>query len=112
MGIDAKHFLFLARGLGLKLHGENRRIEKFDGEIAFKATFGVKPQAVAAVYTFGRMKKNKVSPKHLLWGLFHLKLYLKETVSAAVFGATRKMYRKHVKAAVMAVSLVFPDVVS
>jgi hypothetical protein len=39
----------------------------------------------------------KVLPKHLLWTLYHLKLYNSEDASSATFQTNRVTYRKWVK---------------
>ncbi|KAI9338970.1 hypothetical protein DFJ73DRAFT_949407 [Zopfochytrium polystomum] len=47
---------------------------------------------------------DNLEPKHLLWGLFLLKVYATESVAAGIFGTTEKTYRQRVRQALAVIS--------
>jgi hypothetical protein len=73
----------------------------------FKAYFGLKPEGVLLLsneLVRYRLLPQGAKPKHLLWGLLHLKVYSTECCLAGMAGTTRKTFRGWARKMVRAIS--------
>ena len=75
----------------ISINTENRR---------FKSIFGILIDQVCLLWLTIQQNNNslcqKASPKHLLWCLLFLKLYVTESVAAILCGCDEKTFRKWV----------------
>ena len=63
----------------------------------FKSSFGVSPLICSVLWHLVSSKKNNsLTWKHLLWTLFHLKVYNTENVMASMFHADEKTIKNRI----------------
>lgn len=109
--LEPKLLLRIANGVGLKLRGENRRIEMYEGSLVFRSLFGVSPEVACQIYNTAKFKEAKLTPKHLLWALAHANLYMTESAMPAMVETTRKTFRKYTFRALARIGSIYNDLV-
>ena len=80
--------------------------------LRFKASFGISVEVCIVVWNKYIAKFPNATHKHLLWGIYFLKTYPKESVAAALFGTSEKTFRKHTRVVVERIGSLVTSVVS
>ena len=80
--------------------------------LRFKASFGISVEVCIVVWNKYTAKFPNATHKHLLWGIYFLKTYPKESVAAALFGTSEKTFRKHTRVVVERIGSLVTSVVS
>ena len=80
--------------------------------LRFKASFGISVEVCIVVWNKYTSKFPNATHKHLLWGIYFLKTYPKESVAAALFGTSEKTFRKHTRVVVERIGSLVTSVVS
>ena len=88
-----------------------------ENEIAFRHKFGVSPMMADFVWkklcdNGLKLRQKRAKQVHLLWALFFIYTYPKETVGCQMVSTTRNTYRKWVWIMIHEIELIFHKVVS
>jgi hypothetical protein len=109
--------MFLSLALDLILQTEQDGNTNRENEIMFKNYFGVSPMMAGLVWerlcdNGLKLRQKRAKQVHLLWALFFIYTYPKETVGCQMVSTTRNTYRKWVWIMIHEIELIFHKVVS
>ena len=80
--------------------------------LRFKAAFGISVEVCIVLWNKYIENFPNATLKHLLWGVYFLKTYPKESVAAALFVTSEKTYHKHTRIVVERIASLAASVVS